>query len=115
MEKIVIFWDVWQASGPANSDPIQIGLVKYKRGIEQCRTEINIFTKNPIDHNCSRNIHKIYKRGKTLVKDGKVLQNVKSQDKAIEEFEAFIVGCDYLISHGEIDQETYRSFNFCQI
>ena len=53
-EKVVIFWDIKWTSGPARSDPIQIGLVKYYSGAVIDQKEINIFTENKIDDYCSQ-------------------------------------------------------------
>ena len=82
--------------------------MKYYSGAFIDQQEINIMTDNKIDDYCSRNIHKIFKKGKVLIKNGRVLPNVMSQDRAVKEVEAFISGGDYIVSHGIVDTDLGR-------
>ena len=54
-----------------------------------------------------RYCHKIVKKDKKMMKNGKVILHV-SQLQAINKFEQFIEGSEYLIAHGSIDFETIR-------
>ena len=107
---VVIFWDIERASGPATSDPIQIGLlsIDLNSGKLINETEFNIITKNKIDWYGSK-LHGITKDGKTLKRNGKILQNVMTQEEAITSLDSFIANGKYLVSHGAVDVETYDS------
>ena len=69
--------------------------------------EINILTDQAINSWTSRYCHKIVKKDKKMMKNGKVIPHV-SQLQAINKFEQFIEGSEYLIAHGSIDFETIR-------
>ena len=63
------------------------------------KEEVNVRTEQAISEWASRNNHRILKKDGTLMKRGQVLPSV-SQIEAVEKFEKFIEGAEYLIAHG---------------
>ena len=72
-----------------------------------CKEEVNVWTEQAISEWASRNNHRILKKDGKLMKRGQVLPSV-SQIEAVEKFEKFIEGAEYLIAHGKVDFETIR-------
>ena len=105
------FLDTERASGPAESDPLQIGLVKFSYKLDTITEmlELNIKTEARIDKFCSEKIHGIRKINGTLYKNGKKLENGVTQKEAIEKFEKFISDSKVLICHDIVDFVTYEN------
>ena len=109
-----VYLDTKRAEGRANSDPIQLGLVKYcysagaGAGTLISKLQLNIWTDQKIDDWASRNCHKIKKRNGKMYQNGKHIPHM-TQLQAMEEFENFLQGSEYLIAHGDVDFQTIRA------
>jgi len=55
-----------------------------------------------------RNCHKIKKRDGKMYQNGKLIPHM-TQLQAMEEFENFLQGSEYLIAHGDVDFQTIRA------
>ena len=106
----VVFLDIERVNGRGQSDPIQIGMVKYSYGLGAVvsKEEINVWTDEEIDEWGSKFCHNIWKVDGKMLKKGQILHHV-SQLQAVEKFDKFIEGSGYLIAHGDVDFQTIRA------
>ena len=109
---IAVYVDTERADGKADSDPIQLGLVKYKysygAGAVIAREEINIWTDQKISRWASQHCHKIQIKNGKMYQKGEVIPHV-TQLQAVDKLENFIQGSEYIIAHGAVDFMTIRA------
>ena len=109
-----VYLDTERAEGRANSDPIQLGLVKYcysagaGAGTLISKLQLNIWKDQKIDDWASRNCHKIKKRNGKMYQNGKHIPHM-TQLQATVKLENFLQGSKYLIAHGDVDFQTIRA------
>ena len=72
------------------------------------KLELNIWTDQKIHDWASRYCHKIKKRDGKMYQNGKLIPHM-TQLQAMEEFENFLQGSEYLIAHGDVDFQTIRA------
>ena len=72
------------------------------------KLELIIWTDQKIHDWASRYCHKIKKRDGKMYQNGKLIPHM-TQLQAMEEFENFLQGSEYLIAHGDVDFQTIRA------
>ena len=106
----VVFADLERANGPADSDIIQLGLVKFSYASKSIikQEEINVWPDERIDFWASKHIHKIYQKDGNMYQFGKRIDHV-SKSEAVQRMDKFLQGSDFLICHGKTDFQTIRA------
>ena len=101
----IAFVDIERAAGPDNSEPIQIGIVKYDLETNRIVEEklINIRARQKIDRVAAKFSHGLKMIGKTLVnRNGDRLPTV-SPSEAWRMFNSSIENCNKIVCHGNVD------------
>ena len=117
-EQPLVFIDTERAAGPATSDPIQLGMVKYdlpeRRIIDD--VELNILPKQKIDKKCAEHSHGMFVKNQCLYRQRKGEKEATKVEtitasEAIVKIEHFLRGCSTLVSHSALDYITLESWS----